>query len=489
MKKKNCPLVVILGPTASGKTKLAIDLARKFRGEIICADSRTVYKKLDIGTAKPTKEEQKKVSHYLLDIVEPGQQYSVAEFKKLAEQKIEEIWSRGKIPFLVGGTGLYIDAVIYGYDIPPVAPDQKLRQKLEKLSRKDLLGKLKEKDPEFATQVDKNNKRRLIRALEVIQKTGQKFSKLRSKKRPKYDLLILGINIPRQKLLKKIDVRIDARIKAGMIQEVEDLVKKYKIDPVWLENLGLEYRWLTQYVLGRLPKDEAIQKLKFETHAFSRRQMTWFKRNKEIHWIKSRKEAQVIVQNFLIQLYKDLILELTPAKEISEPALNFITKAKKSQYQFGRHYSYSDESGKKIDWGIHAGVDATLKPRTSIRTIADGLVVYSKFHPGISKDHRNWGNIIIIGHNVSGKVIYSLYGHLKRRLVEFGDKVKADQKIGEIAPRLTPENGWWGISHLHFAIYKGPFRGLGLPGYARKEIPYSSLKYWQNPIEFFKKVV
>lgn len=293
------PLIVILGPTASGKTSLAIDLARKFRGEIICADSRSVYKKLDLGTAKPSEEEQKLVPHHLLDIVKPEEHFSVAEFKKLAEEKIADIWSRGKIPFLVGGSGLYIDSVIYGYDIPEVAPDQKLRDKLEKLSTEELFKNILEKDPEFSKKVDKNNKRRLIRALEVMEKTGQKFSKLRKKNPPKYNLLILGIDLPREELYQKIDARVDSRVKAGMIEEVRDLIEKDKIDMTWLDDLGLEYRYLTRYILGRMTKEDAIQELKFAIHNFVRRQMTWFRKNKKIQWIKSKEQAEKQIKSFL----------------------------------------------------------------------------------------------------------------------------------------------------------------------------------------------
>jgi tRNA dimethylallyltransferase len=291
-------LIVILGPTASGKTRLSIDLAKKFNGEIICVDSRSVYKKLDIGAAKPTQKEQGQVPHHLLDIAEPGEIFSVAQFQKLANQKIDEIFSRGKIPFLVGGSGLYIDSVIYGLQIPKVPPDWKLRSNLEKLSAKDLFVRIRQWDPEFAKVVDKNNKRRLIRAIEVIQKTHRKFSDLRQKNPPQYPILIIGIDIPREELFKKIDDRVDQRIKKGMIEEVEGLIKE-GIEPRWLDNLGLEYRYLSRYARGQLSKKEAIEQLKSASHQFARRQETWFKKNQDIIWIKNQSEAEKEIEKFI----------------------------------------------------------------------------------------------------------------------------------------------------------------------------------------------
>lgn len=291
-------LIVILGPTASGKTKLSIDLAKEFRGEIICADSRTVYRKLDIGTAKPTKKQQQQIPHHLIDIIEAGKTFTVAEFKKGADEKIEQIFSRGKIPFLTGGSGLYIDAVIYGLEIPGVAPNWKLRAKLEKLSLPDLFSQIAQKDPQFAKQVDKNNKRRLIRALEVMEKTGQKFSTLRRKNPPPYPILILGIDLPRKDLIKKIDSRIDERLKQGMIEEVKNLIND-GVNPKWLDSLGLEYRYLSRYLMGKLSRQETIRQLKSASHQFARRQMTWFKRNKNIIWIKNKRQAEKQIKEFI----------------------------------------------------------------------------------------------------------------------------------------------------------------------------------------------
>ncbi len=234
----------------------------------------------------------------MLDVAEPGQIFTVAEFKKGADEKIEEIFSRGKIPFLVGGSGLYIDAVIYGLEIPEVAPDWKLREGLEKSSTEELFQRLKKEDLEFSKEVDKNNKRRLIRALEVIEKTGKKFSKVRKKNPPKYPILILGLSVPREGLVKKIDDRVDQRIKKGMIEETEKLIAD-GVDPKWLDNLGLEYRYLSRYATGKLSREEAVEQLKSAIHQFARRQMTWFKRNKKVIWVNDESEAKKEVISFI----------------------------------------------------------------------------------------------------------------------------------------------------------------------------------------------
>ena len=271
------PLIVILGPTASGKTSLSIELAQKFSGEIICADSRTVYKYLNIGTAKPTKKEQKITPHYLLDIIKPDKRFSVAEFQKLAYQKIEKILKRGKVPFLVGGTGLYIDAVCEGFIIPKPIENQKLRKKLLKSSLKQLLQKLQKLDPVTFKKIDKKNKRRIIRALEVCLITGQKFSQLRKKSKPDFQVLKIGLKIPREILYQKIDKRINQMVQAGLV-----------------------YKEIGEYIRGKLSLKEAIEKAKQKTRQFAKRQITWFKRDKKIKWVRTEKEAERLIKKFLI---------------------------------------------------------------------------------------------------------------------------------------------------------------------------------------------
>lgn len=309
------PLIVILGPTASGKTEIAINLARKFRGEIICSDSRTVYQDMVTGTASPIaklKVKSKKlkviaeskgtykingIRHHLLHFLKPDQDFSVAEFKKIADEKIKDIWSRGKIPFLVGGTPLYIDAVSEGLQIPKVSADKKLREKLEKKSNQELLQQLQKLDPITAARIDAKNKRRLVRALEVCLKTRQPFSKLRQKTVPAYEVLKLGINLPRNELYNRIDKRVEA-MTPGLVKEVKKLRKKgYGKDLPAMSGIG--YREIGDYLEKKLTLDEAKQKIKFRTHAFARHQLVWFRKDKKIIWVKNQKNAEEKIKKSL----------------------------------------------------------------------------------------------------------------------------------------------------------------------------------------------
>ena len=291
-------LIVILGPTASGKTSLAIKLAKKFNGEIILADSRTIYENMDIGTAKPNRDEKKIIPHYLLDIIKPDQRFSVAEFQKLAFQKIAEIHKRGKIPFLVGGTGLYINAVCEGFKIPAPAADKKLRKKLAQKSEAQLLKQLKKLDLKTAAKIDSKNKRRLIRALEVCLKTGKKFSQLQQQAKPDFDILKIGLRISRQKLYQKINQRTDQMVKAGLVDEIKKLYKMgYDFNLPALS--GLVYKEIGEYVCGKITLAQALEKAKQKTRNFAKRQMTWFRRDKKIKWITSTKQAENLIFKFL----------------------------------------------------------------------------------------------------------------------------------------------------------------------------------------------
>lgn len=292
-------LIVIGGPTSSGKSGLAMKIAPKFKGEIIIADSRQIYAGLNIGTSKPTPEDQKLVPHHLVDIRQPEKQFSVGNYKKLATKVISEIHRRNKIPFLVGGTGLYIDSIVEGLGIPEVSPNQELRNELEKKSLKDLIAKLKKLDPEFAKQVDQQNRRRLIRALEVCRETGKKFSELRRKKEVPYDILYLAIDWPRKELYERIDDTIDEMIKNGLEEEISNLLEQ-GVSPQWLLNLGLEYRFITPLVQKKATRAEAVQKLKYASHQFAKRQLTWFRKNKKIRWLKPA-EAESRTQELLIK--------------------------------------------------------------------------------------------------------------------------------------------------------------------------------------------
>ncbi len=292
-------LIVILGPTSAGKTDLSIKLAKKFNGEVVSADSRQVYKKMDIGTGKATKKEMKGVPHYLLDVASPKRKFTVAQYKKRALRAIEQIQKKGKVPFLVGGTAFYIQTIVDGIKIPKVKPDWSLRKKLEKKSLEELFFLLKKKDPKRAGNIDKRNKRRLIRALEIIYKTGKPVPFI-EKSPPQFDVLILGVKKEFGKLKKRIEQRLKKRLKRGMVAEVRKL-KQAGLSWKRLEGLGLEYKWVAKYLQKKITREEMEERLQKEIEHFAKRQMTWFKKNKRIHWIKSQKEAEKKAKKFLAQ--------------------------------------------------------------------------------------------------------------------------------------------------------------------------------------------
>ncbi len=292
-------IIVVVGPTASGKSDLGIRLARKFNGEIISADSRQVYRGMDIGTGKVTKKEQKLAKHYLLDVVSPKKVFTVSDFKKFGEKAIKEILNKDKIPLIVGGTGFYIDALVKDSTVPEVPPNKKLRARLEKISAENLYKKLKRLDSKRALTIDKNNKRRLIRALEIIKTTGKPIPP--SKESSPYDILYLGINPPRDILEKKIKLRLKSRLKQGMMREVKDLLNS-GVSKKRLHDLGLEYRWLSEYLAKKIKYADMENGLFRSIVKYSKRQMTWFKINKEIHWIKTSREAGKLVKKFIPRL-------------------------------------------------------------------------------------------------------------------------------------------------------------------------------------------
>lgn len=290
-------LVVILGPTSSGKSSLGIKLAKKFHGEIISADSRQVYTGMDLGTGKVTKAEQKIVQHHLLDIISPNKQYSASEYKQDASDAITKIISRNKLPFLVGGTPFYIYSVIDDLNFPEVSPDLKLRLQLKKKTVPQLLAMLKKLDPRRAENIEQNNPHRLIRAIEIVKATGKPVPLL-SKKSSPYSLLILGLNPDTKKLFRLIDTRIEKRLKAGMVKEVKKLLKQ-GITYKRLFEMGLEYRFVSEYVKGNLTYAQMKIDLKSASHKFARRQMTWFKTDARIKWISNQSEAERLIRKFL----------------------------------------------------------------------------------------------------------------------------------------------------------------------------------------------
>ena len=283
-------VIVICGPTASGKTKLSIELAKRLDGEIVSADSMQIYKEMDIGTAKPSKEEMEGIEHHLLDFISPSQRYSVADFKKDAIEKIDEIISKGKTPIVVGGTGLYVNSLIYGIEYPEIEIDMEYRSKLEEIAESEGLEKLynqaKEIDPEAIKNISVNDKKRICRILEIYHSTGKTKTEqeIESRKNgPKYDYLVFGINMDREKLYDRINKRVDIMLEAGLIEEVKQIVEKYKEFPTAMQGLG--YKEVVEYLEGITSKEEMIEKIKMETRRYAKRQLTWFRKTENIVWI------------------------------------------------------------------------------------------------------------------------------------------------------------------------------------------------------------
>jgi tRNA dimethylallyltransferase len=307
----NKKLIVILGPTASGKSEMAIKLAKKFNGEVVSADSRQVYKTMDIATAKPLQSQKylvKGIPHHLIDIVYPDQEFNVAIYKQLAIKAIKDIQKRKKVPFLVGGTGLYIKAVVDNIEFPSVPPDLKLRQKLEKKSVQELFKIYKKLDREGAKFIDKDNKRRLIRAIEVSKITGKSFWRQRKKGKPLFNVLQIGIKLAKETLRARIIKRIQKMFKSGLEKESKNLIKKYGWIPT-LQTIG--YQEWSSFVrtsedkkriffpLTKNEKEEVKNLIIQHTIQFAKRQMTWWKSDKRILWVKNYKKAEELVKEFL----------------------------------------------------------------------------------------------------------------------------------------------------------------------------------------------
>ena len=294
LSKKNNKLIVVVGPTASGKSELAVRLAKKFNGEIISADSRQVYKQMDIGSGKITKKERKGIPHYLLDVASPKRKFTVAQYRKLALGAINYIQKRAKIPILVGGTGFYVDAVVFGQSIPQVKPDWTLRKKLSLLNVEKLHAFLKKRDPKTAERIDARNLRRLVRAVEIVIKTGKPVPK--SEKHPlPCSVLFLGLKKSGPQLKKLIAKRLSKRLKEGMINEVR-MLKKSGISWKRIEEFGLEYRCVAQFLQNKITCDKMRVAIQKDSERFARRQMAWFGKNKRIKWIGNFKQALSLAQ-------------------------------------------------------------------------------------------------------------------------------------------------------------------------------------------------
>lgn len=346
-------ILTVVGPTSSGKSELAVVLAKKFKGEIISCDSRQIYVGMDIGTGKvagnwktipiashpervqPTEESltkpltvykargreksspiyiYKSIPHHCIDFVDPKKQYSVAEFQKTANQAMAEIRQRGHLPILCGGTGHWVDAVVYNQKIPGVKPNLKLRKDLEKFSNEELFGKMKHLDPDRAAVIDWHNKRRLVRAMEIILTTGKPVPKINNNHNNNDNLLMLGIYPGQEELDVKIDKRLQERLKQGMIKEVQRLHSgpsplfskegargSSKTGLSWrrLESFGLEYKFVSLFLQKKLKQDEMVAQLSTAIKQYSKRQMTWFRKNEAICWVQNKQEAEMLVKDFL----------------------------------------------------------------------------------------------------------------------------------------------------------------------------------------------
>ena len=291
-------VIVICGPTASGKTALSIELAKKINGEIISSDSMQIYKDMDIGTAKPAIEEMQGIKHYLLDFVDPDKRYSVADFKKDAENAIKEILEKGKVPIVVGGTGLYVDSLIYGIEYQDIKLDEQYRKQLEQIASQDgglenLYKKATEIDSLAIQKISPNDKKRIIRILEIYKATGKTKTEQDEESRKngvKYNYKVFAINIEREKLYDRINKRVDIMIQQGLIEEVKELLQKYNNFPTAMQGLG--YKEVVEYLENKCTKEEMIEKIKMETIRYAKRQITWFKKNKQTIWIDGLKDKQ-----------------------------------------------------------------------------------------------------------------------------------------------------------------------------------------------------
>ena len=297
-------VIVISGPTASGKTALSIELAKKIDGEIISADSMQIYKDMDIGTAKPDEEEKQGIKHYLMDYISPEQRYSVAQFKKDATDAIEEILKKGKMPIIAGGTGLYIDSLIYGIEYQEIEIDEEYRKKLEEIVEKQgleiLYKKANEIDIEAMKKISPNDKKRIMRILEIYHATGKTKTEQDEESRKKgikYDYKVFTINMNREKLYERINKRVDTMIEKGLIEEVKKLEKKYNRFPTAMQGLG--YKEVVDYIEGKYTKEEMIEKIKMESRRYAKRQLTWFRKNKEAIWLDATQTKEHNIQQIL----------------------------------------------------------------------------------------------------------------------------------------------------------------------------------------------
>ncbi|MFH1775196.1 MAG: tRNA (adenosine(37)-N6)-dimethylallyltransferase MiaA [Chloroflexota bacterium] len=296
MGEYRAPLVAIVGPTAVGKSRLALALAPAFSGEIVSADSRQVYRHMDIGTAKPSPEELALVPHHLIDIADPNTAFSLAQYQGLVYQAIRDIQQRHRLALLVGGSGLYVWSVLEGWQIPRVPPDLALRSGLEERASREggetLYHELEQLDPVAAQRIDPANVRRIIRALEVCQGTHRTFPHRQRKKAPPFDILIIGLTMDRKDLYRRIDSRVDTMVESGLVKEVAGLLNR-EYDPGLPSMSGVGYKQITMFLKGELSLASATQQIKFETHRIARHQYTWFRlKDDRIRWFNIHDEVE-----------------------------------------------------------------------------------------------------------------------------------------------------------------------------------------------------
>ena len=300
-------VIVICGPTASGKTALSIALAKKIDGEIVSCDSMQIYKDMDIGTAKPTIEEMQGIKHYLIGYVSPEQRYSVADYKKDAKKAIKEILEKGKIPIVVGGTGLYIDSLIYEIEYQDIKLDEKYRKQLEdevkEKGLEELYKKAKIIDEKAMEKISPTDKKRILRVLEIYHATGKTKTEQEIESRKKeveYDYKVYALNWDRQKLYDRINKRVDIMIEQGLIQEVKQILEKYSTFPTAMQGLG--YKEVVDYLNGIYTREEMVEKIKMETRRYAKRQLTWFRKNKQTIWLNAEDTTQKNINIILKEL-------------------------------------------------------------------------------------------------------------------------------------------------------------------------------------------
>ena len=300
-------VIVICGPTASGKTALSIELAERINGEIVSADAMQIYKDMNIGSAKVTPEEMKDIKHYIIDCVSPDERYSVADYKRDAKNAIDRIIKKGKTPIVVGGTGLYIDALIYEIEYKDIQVNEEYRAKLKKISEEQGLEVLYKKaldiDPEAMKKISPNDYKRITRILEIYEATGKNKTEQEKESRLNeipYDYRVFAINYDREKLYERINKRVDIMLNNGLINEVENLLAKYKNFPTAMQGLG--YKEVKQYLDGEISKNEMVDKIKQESRRYAKRQFTWFRKNKQTIWIDGQADVEENIKKILEEI-------------------------------------------------------------------------------------------------------------------------------------------------------------------------------------------